>query len=282
MWILFALTSATILASRKIQEKKLVGNIGPALGWMLRLVSGICALIIWVIFSRDTVGMTDPVVISVILAVALLYPLQTHLYYRAMYAMPISVFGMMAGIVPLTSLILSHIFLGSPVSSFGLIAIGFTILAIAILSYKRDHGDVHISAILYAIGAYVLFGIGSVLDRTALYHIAPIPYTVLNQIVGAISIFVYTHSLLGNTQVQAARENIPVILMIGGTIAISWLLSSQALLLAPNPGYVGALQNVHMLITALYGVFILKEEITKRKIFVFICMLIALVSFAFA
>lgn len=50
----------------------------------------------------------------------------------------------------------------------------------------------------------------------------------------------------------------------------------------PNVGYAVALINTHAIITALYGVFILKEKITKRKIFVFICMMVALVSFAFA
>lgn len=52
MWILFALTSAIILASRKIQEKKLVGTGRQALGWMLRIGSVSSALLLWIFFHE--------------------------------------------------------------------------------------------------------------------------------------------------------------------------------------------------------------------------------------
>lgn len=51
---------------------------------------------------------------------------------------------------------------------------------------------------------------------------------------------------------------------------------------APNISYGVALVNTHAIITALYGVFILREKVTPRKVFAFICMLVALISFAFA
>jgi uncharacterized membrane protein len=54
MWILFALASAIILASRKIQEKQLVDTFGQSLGWMIRTGSAIMVLILWIVFSRDT------------------------------------------------------------------------------------------------------------------------------------------------------------------------------------------------------------------------------------
>lgn len=235
MWILFVLTSAVILASRKIQEKKLVGTIGSALGWILRLISAICACIVWIILSRDTIGMTNSTVVSILFVIAILYPLQTHFYYRAMHTMPISTFGMFAGIVPLTSLIGSHIFLDSPISFFGLIAICFTIVSIVIFSYKQQQDDIHISSFFSAIIAYVLFGIGSILDKAALSHIAPIPYTMMNQLIGAISLFLYAYFFLGNTQIQSVQKNIPILLLLGSTMSISWLLATQALTLAPNP-----------------------------------------------
>jgi drug/metabolite transporter (DMT)-like permease len=55
-----------------------------------------------------------------------------------------------------------------------------------------------------------------------------------------------------------------------------------AIVWSGNPGYAVALINTHAIITALYGVFILKEKVTKRKIFVFCCMILALLAFAFA
>lgn len=56
----------------------------------------------------------------------------------------------------------------------------------------------------------------------------------------------------------------------------------SAIAIAPNPGYVVALSNTHAIIIALYGVIILSEKITLRKFLVFLCMLLALIAFAFA
>jgi glucose uptake protein GlcU len=52
--------------------------------------------------------------------------------------------------------------------------------------------------------------------------------------------------------------------------------------MAENVSYPVAIMNTHAIITTLYGIFILKEEVTKRKVFVFTCMVLALVAFAFA
>ncbi len=282
MWLLLALSSAVILATRKIQEKHLVGNIGPALGWMLRLTSGVSALILWVIFSRDMWGMTHPVTLMVIAAVTLIYPLQTYCYYTAMHHMPLSLFGMLAGVVPLTSLVLSYIFLDAPISFFWIVGIWLTVIGIAVLSYRHTRSDIALTPILLALAAYGLFWVWSVLDRIALTHIAPTPYTVLNQLVWALSIFLYTHFILRDTKMSVGKENLKIIFLIGFTISISWILSSHALLTAPNPGYVAALQNTHILMTTFYGVFILKEKMSTKKIIAFCLFMTAIITFAFA
>lgn len=116
MWILFAMTSATILASRKIQEKKLVGDIGNALGWMMRAGSALSAIAIWLIFSHDFTGITHPSVLWVFVYCAFAYPIIMYLYYRAMHEIPLSVFGMMAPITPITALITSAIVLETTIT----------------------------------------------------------------------------------------------------------------------------------------------------------------------
>jgi drug/metabolite transporter (DMT)-like permease len=40
--------------------------------------------------------------------------------------------------------------------------------------------------------------------------------------------------------------------------------------------------NTHAIITTLYGVIVLKESVTRKKILAFICMVLALAAFAFA
>ncbi len=282
MWIIFTIASAVILASKKIQEKRLVWTIGPALGWMFRLISSTFAIILWCIFSRDITGLSNPNMLLILGSLLFLYPIQVHFYYRAIHLLPISTLGMLAGIVPLTSLIWSYLYIWSSISSLGILAIILTVIAIATLSYKNIDSDVSIWSLLYAVGAYVLFGIGNIIDKTALSYMSAIPYTTLTQIIGTISIFTYSYFILKNTQYRSFGKNIGTIVLVGISMSISAFLISQAFSLSPNPGYVGALQNMHILFTALYGVFVLKEKVTPRKVFVFICMLVALIWFAFA
>jgi uncharacterized membrane protein len=78
------------------------------------------------------------------------------------------------------------------------------------------------------------------------------------------------------------RKNFTQITTIGLLSGLSYYLAIAAVQIAENVSYPVAIMNTHAIITVLYGVFILKEEITLRKIFVFICMLVALISFAFA
>ncbi len=282
MWIIFTIASAVILASKKIQEKKLVWTIGPALGWMFRLISSIFAIIVWFIFSRDTSGIPNPTMLVILCGLFFLYPIQVHCYYRAIHLLPISTLGMLAGIVPLTSLIWSYIFIGSPISILGMFAIVMTIIAIAVLSYRNLGSEMTLVALIYAISAYVLFGIWNIIDKKALAYIIPITYTTLTQIIGFVSIFLYSYFVLKDTKYRSLGKHIYTIGIVGVLMSISAFLIWQAFFLSLNPGYVGALQNIHILFTALYGVFILKEEITPRKVFAFICMLVALISFAFA
>lgn len=282
MWIFFTMVSACILATKKIQEKKLVSQIGPALWWMLRCVSGIFSICIWLLLSRDLTGILHPTVLCIFITLFFLFPIQVHLYYRAMELLPISTLGMLAGIVPLTSLFLSHILLGSPISIFGLIAICLTVMAIAVLSYKQSKSIWHVKAFSYAIGAYVLFGIGNILDKTALLHMASIPYTTLSQTIATTSLLLYALFVLRDTKIEKFKEHRYTIGILWCIIGISSLCISHAFFLAPNPGYVGALQNMHILFTSLYGMCILKEEVTFRKIFVLMSMILAIIFFALA
>jgi drug/metabolite transporter (DMT)-like permease len=112
MWILFALTASIILASRKISEKQLVGNAGNSLGWMIRLGSALSLFFLWIIFSRDTVGITNTTVWSIIAITSLvIYPLYTLGYYYAVKHLPLSYFGMLGIIAPVANTVFSYFIL---------------------------------------------------------------------------------------------------------------------------------------------------------------------------
>ncbi len=282
MWILFALTSATILASRKIQEKQLVGNIGSSLGWMIRLFSAISITLLWVIFSRDTSHIWSSQVWSIIAIISLIiYPLYTLGYYYAVSHLPLSYFWMLGIIAPIANTIFSYFFFHTLPNIAGYIGICSILLGLSVLLYKHERKEFWFFPIFIAILVYSSMGLNPILDKLAMVHIDPFSYAMLNQLAAIIPIFLLSYFVTGWTQIHFLRKNMKVISIIWITQWIGWICSMYTFVHAPNVGYAVALINTHAIITALYWVIILKEKVTKRKIFVFLCMFVALISFAF-
>jgi drug/metabolite transporter (DMT)-like permease len=113
-------------------------------------------------------------------------------------------------------------------------------------------------------------------------HISPFTYAMMNQAAAIIPIFLMSFLLSWGPQVPFFRKNLAIIAIIWLTQWIGWLGWAYAFAEAQNVGYAVALINTHAILTTAYGIFILKEEVTKKKLFVFACMMVALVSFAFA
>jgi drug/metabolite transporter (DMT)-like permease len=143
MWILFALTSATILASRKIQEKYLVGHAGNSLGWMIRLGSALSILILWLIFSRNIEGITHPVVWGIIALISVvIYPIYTLGYYHAVKHLPLSYFGMLGIIAPVANAVFAYFFFDTIPTISGYIGIMAVLIGLTILLYKNEHTEI--------------------------------------------------------------------------------------------------------------------------------------------
>ncbi len=285
MWLIFALTSSIILASRKVQEKWLVRDIWWSLGWMIRLWSAIAGIILWIIFSRDITGMTDNTVIGILAFIALvMYPLQTYGYYRGLHELPLSLFGMLAPITMVSSILFSWLFLDKLPSIFGYIGIGFVIFWLLLLIEKKNEKNKHITfvPILLSIITYISMGLGGVLDKIALTYVSPFTYTMMNQSFAALSLFIVSFFLFGGPKLEQAKKNFKTILFIGLSQGVWWLAGMYAIQWSPHVGYAVAMINTHTIITTLYGIIILREWITRRKIAVFFSMIMALIAFAFA
>ncbi len=282
MWILFALTSAIILSSRKIQEKKLVGTGGQALGWMLRIGSVSAALLLWIFFSRSFQGWDSPIVWYTLLYCSLAYPLNVFLYLKAMHSLPLSTLGMLSPVVLIVSLLASWFVLDDTLSWVGMYGIMSVAIGIIALAWKHEEENIHFTSILCAIGSYSIMGFGYVLDRSALIYADKFLYTFANQFIALITLTILNYFFLKGLKTSFLKKNFWMIYIIGFTQWISYLFSMYAITHADNVAYATAIINTHAIITALYGVFILREKVTKRKIFVFICMTLALISFAFA
>jgi drug/metabolite transporter (DMT)-like permease len=80
-----------------------------------------------------------------------------YIYYRAMHELPLTIFGMMAPIAPVTALIASHFILGSEISITGFLGICSIAIALCILLYKPSKNDtLKSTSIIFGILAYML------------------------------------------------------------------------------------------------------------------------------
>jgi drug/metabolite transporter (DMT)-like permease len=250
---------------------------------MIRLGSAISILVLWMIFSRDITGVGTPVVWYILaLHSIVIYPIYTLGYYYAVKHLPLSYFGMLGIVAPVANTFFSYLFFDTIPTLAGYVGISSILFGLAILLYKHEDKTICILPFIVAIAVYVSMGFNPILDRIAMLHVSPFTYAMFNQTAAIIPIFLMSFLLSWGPQVDFFRKNIPVIAVIGLTQGIGWLGGAYAFAHAPNVGYAVALINTHAILTALYGIFILKEELTKRKIFVFFCMLVALISFAFA
>ncbi len=282
MWILFALTSATILASRKIQEKRLVGLIGGSLGWMIRIGSSLWAIVAWIFLSRDFHGIMDPLFWEIILYYIIAYPLVTLLYYEAMHHMPFWIFGMLAPIAPVSTIIISHVFLDKPITIAWIWWLTAVCIAIALLAWKKQSGQYETKYLFYTIWAYVLMWLWSTIDSVAVHHINSFLYIATIQTIAWIILFILSYILHGGPKIHLFSENIVPISTIGFIQWIGMILTMLAFASVSNPGYAVAVINTHAIITAIYSMTIMREPITIQKILALIFTMIALVSFAFA
>ena len=58
-------------------------------------------------------------------------------------------------------------------------------------------------------------GLGGVLDKIALGYLSPFTYTMMNQSLAALSLFVVSFFLFGGPKVGEAKKNFSTIFLIG-------------------------------------------------------------------
>jgi uncharacterized membrane protein len=196
MWILFALISATILASRKIQEKQLVGSAGGALGWMIRLGSAVSIFVLWVAFSRNIDNITHPTVWIILgLHSLIIYPIYTLGYYYAVKHLPLSYFGMLGIIAPVANTIFSYFFFGTIPTIAGYIGISSIVIGLGVLLYRHENKAIALLPFIVAIMVYISMGFNPILDKIAMQHISPFTYAMMNQAAAIIPIFLMSFLL---------------------------------------------------------------------------------------
>jgi uncharacterized membrane protein len=122
--------------------------------------------------------------------------------------------------------------------------------------------------------------IGSTLDKIAIGVSTPVFYTCVNM-VGASAVFlVLTFAYKQQHELARVREVFWTVLLLGIVMALAFVAFASAFALGPT-SYTLAIRSGGFLIAALWGVVLLKESLSVRKIFALVLFVLGTLFLAF-
>jgi drug/metabolite transporter (DMT)-like permease len=190
---------------------------------------------------------------------------------------------MLAPIIPIVATIFGWIFFDSRPNIYGWVWILLISIWVVLLFWKNtNEKNLSLTWILSAVGAYAMMWLWTSLDKIAMQEVSPFLYAPINQLIACGTLFILSYFLEDGTKISYFQKNWKGIVALWMTQWISYLSVMYAIYHAPNIWYAVALSNTHTIITAIYGIVVLKEKLTPRKLLIFLCMTIALISFTFA
>ena len=267
-WFFFALGAGVVSAVNVALSKRLVSELGPLwLGAMVHLMGALLCLIA-LPFSLLKLTFT-PLVTSGLLVMGIVYTLGNALYFSALKSTDLSEIDLLLRSSSLWTFLLGVLLLAEPYSPRILLASGFIISSILLLSRQRF--SIHFNrAQLLALGAAFCFGLGNVIDKALSPNFDALSYTSIN-------LFLTGIGMLGLT--KSADRSLPhqlILSLPAWGIALTFALTQWLIILAftagGEAGQVILVAQLRLVILMAVGIIVLKERerITLKLLAAFI------------
>ena len=272
MWIILALISAILAATRRTQEKRITALFNHfTIGFAVQLVSlpiiGIAMLLHGVLLNPFHLGARFwlPLIITSVG----FYPLNAFLYLQAIKQSELSSVLPIQSLWPVFSLVPAWLTLGEIPSALGLLGVFLTVAGVYALGlkgrelhhpfqpFRENQGS------RYMLLAVMLMTIAGVLDKIAIPASDAIYYSFASTIGAVIALFV-TLWLLKINEWQKIRTVLPELGRIGSLQGISYTTYLMAIAVGPL-AYVAAVRSSNVLVGSLLGIVLLHERFTKAK-----------------
>lgn len=272
MWLLWALLSALFASVRRTNEKRLTHRLNHfTISFMVQLLS----LPIISAALLVTHSWINPMLLPLrfwipfIIVCIGFYPLNAFLYLQAIKESDISKVLPLQSLSPVLALLPAWMALGEVPSAPAAAGMTATVIGVYILGMKRSalhhpwqpfREEKGTRYMLYTV---LLVNAASILDKLAVGASNPIFYSFTTTI-GAVIVLYATVAVFGIREMRklsAFRKDLLAIGSLQGSSYTTFLLA----LSAGPVAYVTAVRSVNILIGALLGIFILKEELTPYK-----------------
>jgi uncharacterized membrane protein len=273
MWILFALLSAMLAATRRTGEKQLVLKFHHfTIGWMLQLM----ALPIIVTLAFINHAFVSPLHLGLNFWVPLLivcvgfYPLNAFLYLQAIKHSELSKVLPIQSLWPALSLVPAWITLHETPSGLGILGILLTVCGVYTVSMKGFTFHHPFSPFreerssLYMLLSVILVTLVGILDKIAINATSPIYFSFMSTVGAVIVMYCIMKYNKADTQlsIKSAVSNFGILGTILGASYTTYLI---ALSLGPV-AYVTSIRSTNILMGSILGIIYLKEKFTYTKI----------------
>ena len=279
MWILLALFSAVLAATRRTQEKRLTAHLNHftiAFSTQLLSLPFIGIALLWHGMLLNPFHLSPRFWLPLIITSIGFYPLNAFLYLQAIKGSEISSVLPIQSLWPVLSLIPAWLTLGEIPSLFGFFGILITVSGVYALGLKgralhhpwqpfRED-----KASRYMLLAVMLVTAAGVLDKIAIPASDAIYYSFAST-VGAVLALLVTLCILKINEFREVSRLIPELAKIGSLQGASYTTYLMAIGLGPL-AYVASIRSSNVLIGSVLGIIFLHERFTKAK-FISFCLI---------
>ena len=203
--------------------------------------------------------------------------------YRAVREADISTVTPVMCLLPVFNVGTSFFLLGEIPSIVGLAGIVFIVFATYLVLKPKEENVSFSMPVLLMVAAMFCIAIGSTLDKVAIQVSNPVFYGFMNTLGASIVFLVLMHwydEKHSFGHMRSAKWFWPF-MALGVLQAISFTASMYAFKYGPV-SYVLAIRAGSYVLVGFYGVVILKESLSNRKIMALICFLFGILALAFA
>ena len=284
MWLTFALASALLLAVRRIYEKDLTARFSNfSLSFLLMIFSlpAVLVLLFFYPIPQNISALPWDFWWPLIIIWLILYPLQNYLLYRSLREGELSQVTPVSALLPVFNILPSFILLRELPSVFGVIGIIVTVIAtyLILTDVRAGERQKFNLPVLFMIGTVVCTAIGSTLDKIATEASTPVFYTFINMVGASVVFFILTFAYRQQHELARVKESMGTFIVLGIVMALAFVAFITAFTLGPT-SYTLAIRSGGFIIAALWGVVLLKESFSSRKMWSLVLFVAGTVALA--
>lgn len=283
MWIPLTLVSLLTSAVRRVYDKHLTGHFGNiSLAFVMNIFTlvPITVLLFFFPIPNDVVHLSWNFWWPVLASAFVQYPLQIYFYIRAIREGEISSVMPLVTLTPVFNIATSFFLVRELPSTLGFVGIGIIVTGTYLLLKKKGTHMERRPEIFMLLSVF-LTALGSSFDKVAIGASTPIWYAFVGVVATTVSLGLYMLFSRQHVHMKSIRPQFGNLVIVGLLFAVSYSTLELAFAAGPT-SYVLAIRSGMFVLTALWGIFKLKESVSNRKIAALALFVAGSVLLAFA